>query len=404
MAEGMNLGQVSAIELRMTLLKDLNAEPEWLSGDLLSSEDVYWWAGPTPTIFSIGSAAPQISHLGVLTVKTVGGIVKDVDIARQYCAELNAFTSTTRWVLLNDYSTDSSSPIFMVAMSAFVVGGIEANLPYQAIRLMVEEQIAKVTALVTSNFFPLDPGDDDAWAYAYLQPAPSGQIRSQDWSRSCFYFDNNVKPFEGLNVTPVAQAAYTALNQCKTDQLSGDYGDSGAWFGVDSFPNIIFEVPYASVDWRGVIMNGMALGLEGRDTALVEGVIEENPHLGGGFLLKMRLIEGIDPEDADFLVFDLNDAPNSSACGALHGLGSWNFRDDEMIFTLFVPSSWSTLLTEEDLQWFFTQIFWNMAREAMLARSILRTGEYYYNLPYENGLAAAENSRGMAYGEPFYFD
>ena len=111
MAEGMNLGQVSAIELRMSLLKDLNAEPEWLSGDLLSSEDVYWWAGPTPTIFSIGSAAPQISHLGVLTVKTVGGIVKDVDIARQYCAELNAFTSTTRWVLLNDYSTDSSSPI-----------------------------------------------------------------------------------------------------------------------------------------------------------------------------------------------------------------------------------------------------------------------------------------------------
>jgi len=40
----------------------------------------------------------------------------------------------------------------------------------------------------------------------------------------------------------------------------------------------------------------------------------------------------------------------------------------------------------------------------MLARSILRTGEYFHQEPYENGLAAAENSRGMAYGEPFYFD
>jgi alpha-amylase/alpha-mannosidase (GH57 family) len=75
-----------------------------------------------------------------------------------------------------------------------------------------------------------------------------------------------------------------------------------------------------------------------------------------------------------------------------------------MTYTLFVPSSWSNLLTEEELQWFFMQQFWNMAREAMLARSILRTGEYFEEDLYEFGLAAGEHSRGMAYGEAINLD
>ena len=45
-----------------------------------------------------------------------------------------------------------------------------------------------------------------------------------------------------------------------------------------------------------------------------------------------------------------------------------------------------------------------MAREAMLARSILRTGEYFEEDLYEFGLAAGENSRGMAYGEAINLD
>jgi alpha-amylase/alpha-mannosidase (GH57 family) len=75
-----------------------------------------------------------------------------------------------------------------------------------------------------------------------------------------------------------------------------------------------------------------------------------------------------------------------------------------MTYTLFVPSSWPTLLTEEELRWFFMQQFWNMAREAMLARSILRTQDYFTQENYEFGLAAGENSRGMAYGEAMNLD
>jgi hypothetical protein len=50
------------------------------------------------------------------------------------------------------------------------------------------------------------------------------------------------------------------------------------------------------------------------------------------------------------------------------------------------------------------QQFWNMAREAMLARSILRTQDYFTQENYEFGLAAGENSRGMAYGEAMNLD
>jgi len=151
-------------------------------------------------------------------------------------------------------------------------------------------------------------------------------------------------------------------------------------------------------------VNGGSQGIPGHQTALINCDNTENPHLGSGILLSMRLMEKVDPNDGDYLVGQMNTAPNSKAHGALHGLGSWNFRDDEMTYTLFVPSSWSTLLTEEELQWFFMQQFWNMAREAMLARSILRTGEYFEEDFYEFGLAASENSRGMAYGEALNLD
>lgn len=404
MSDDISAGLQAAAEYRMALLKDLNAEPVWLSGDPSTTEDVYWWAGPTPTVFSIDSAGSHAPHLGVLTVKTLGGLIKDIDIAREYCAELNAFTSTTRWLLLNDFVNESTLPIIMAATSTFVVGGIEANFPFKAICYMIEEQITKVTALVTSNFFSVDGEDKNAWAYAFMKPAPSGEIRSRDWSQSCFYFDDNVKPFEDLDPTPLSEAAYNAFNNCKAAQLSREHGDTGAWFGVDSFPNIIFEVPYTYVDWKGIIVNGGSQGIPGHQTALINCVNTENPHLGGGILLSMRLMEKVDPNDGGYLVGQMNAAPNSKAHGALHGLGSWNFRDDEMTYTLFVPSSWSNLLTEEELQWFFMQQFWNMAREAMLARSILRTGEYFEEDLYEFGLAAGEHSRGMAYGEVINLD
>jgi hypothetical protein len=404
MSDDISAGLQAAADYRMVLLKDLNAEPEWLSGDPSTTEDVYWWAGPTPTVFSIDSASPQAPHLGVLTVKTLGGLVKDIDIAREYCAELNAYTSTTRWLLLNDFVNDSTPPIIMVAASTFVVGGVEANFPYKAICYMIEEQITKVTALVTSNFFSVDGDDKNAWAYAFMKPAPSGEIRSRDWSQSCFYFDDNVKPYEDLDTTSLSEAAYSAFNQCKATQLSCDHGDTGAWFGVDSFPNIIFEVPYEHIDWEGIILNGASLGVTGHLTALVEGQVLANPHLGNGMLLTMRIMEEVPDESGEYYVGQLNLAPFTGAYGALHGLGSWNFREGEMTYTLFVPSSWPTLLTEEELRWFFMQQFWNMAREAMLARSILRTQDYFTQENYEFGLAAGENSRGMAYGEAMNLD
>jgi hypothetical protein len=404
MSDDFSAGLQAAADYRRVLLKDLNAEPEWLSGDLSTTEDVYWWAGPTPTVFSIDSVSHQVPHLGVLTVKTLGGLVKDINIAREYCAELNAFTSTTRWLLLNDFARDSTPPIIMVAASTFVVGGVEANFPYEAIRYIVEEQIAKVTALVTNNFFSVDGEDKDPWAYAFIKPAPSGKTRSQELSQSCSYFDENVVPFEDLDPTPLAETAYIAFNQCKSAQLSRRHGDTGAWFGVDSFPNVIFEVPYEHIDWEGTVLNGASQGIPGRLTALVECHILANPHLGNGMLLTMRIIEQVPEESGEYYVGQLNLAPFTGAHGALHGLGSWNFREGEMVYTLFVPSSWSNLLDDDTLQGFYLQQFWNMAREAMLARSILRTQDYFTDENYEFGLAAGENSRGMAYGEALNLD
>jgi hypothetical protein len=121
-------------------------------------------------------------------------------------------------------------------------------------------------------------------------------------------------------------------------------------------------------------------------------------------LLMMRIMEEVPDESGEYYVGQLNLAPFTGAYGALHGLGSWNFREGEMTYTLFVPSSWPTSLTEEELRWFFMQQFWNMAREAMLARSILRTQDYFTQENYEFGLAAGENSRGMAYGEAMNLD
>ena len=391
-----------AAGVREIILANLEAEAEWIKGEL-NHDEIWWWPGPAVTSMRVSAIGPNVPHLGALIVETYGGIDLNLEVARKFCSILNLSTSLTRWVILNDPLIPESigarhdgRPV-MCATNTFIFGGPEANLPIAAVELIVQEQIAKANALMLNGFFtPESENDQDPWCSLFVGRDVSEGIRLRELNDTCNYFDDRVLPYSKGSVEWGALTA--AFEEARDAQLSGRYGDTGAWFGNGGPGGLTLEMPFEDRDWDGVIT--MPAFDPPAKTALVRCTQEDHTHLGNGILIRAQLPVTPEIERVDLIVQALNTHGLNNVFGTFHVLGTWVNLGNEPWFTAFVPASWSTLLEDQDRAWFYDQLLSNVAREVMAARAVLGlSGPDDPEVSSTSGLLAGERGRGYSYGE-----
>lgn len=422
---GRGLGR--AIELRAALLEALGAELEWTFG-AVDDETVVWLAGPLATRFVIEPVVDDLPGLGILQVFTVCASVGDVAAARAAVHDLNFHTSVNRWQILNDPGPegwwnpsdvskigrssaltapyDPEGEVSVALGASFVVGDSAHEVPFAAMVTIVREQIAKATAVATNGF-------SDGWGETAVVEGPNGWRRPSEWNRAVYFYDDVITPRREDSPGSLLTALVEAFESERDRQFRSS---PAAWFGNGDASGFTCEVPYGPGPYPvGVVgMRSAMPHLSSRDneTALVRGLIVDNPHLGRGLLVTMELPNHPDQGDPDWWTVHLLNAQNKTRAngatpGFAHGLGAWVERPEGPTHVCFIPTGWSSLLDHADLVQFFAVLLGNAARLSWGSRRILEapTDWPHFTPPGEpprplHGLAAGAAARGDHFGEP----
>lgn len=430
-------GLPAADQLRTRLLGALGAEPDWL----YSTDDdgdipwiVQWVSGPCATSFLLRPTRPETPGLGVLEVMTVLGAARDLEAARANVALLNLHTTLNRWTLVGDPGPEGWTAVgtdvihdddtrevmstlvhgnpmrtpHVVCAASFVVGDAGLELDFGVVELTVREQIAKVTALMSS-------GLADAWGEPLVGHMPDGRgrVRADDWHEIVYHFDRRVAPHRDVDATPLMDALVDAFNAHVSQQTStgGTF-----WLGSADANGFTCEVPHGPGPYRdGAVWAANPKREPGDDaaaTSLVNAFIVANPHIGNGLLVRMRLPHPPPPEHrtAAWTAALLNEHASLTAPGAshgsAHGVGAWVEQDGQPTYGCFVPAAWLADPDGPDPTPLFHELLANLARLSWAARRVVEfdpalvaAGVDGRHVPGA-GLAAGSNARGPAFGEP----
>lgn len=430
-------GVPAADELRMRLFDALGVEP-----DLLISTDeddvvvsiVHWVSGPCATSFMVRPTTPETPGLGVLEVMTVLGVVRDLESARANVDLLNLHTTLNRWTIVGDPGPDGwaaaggglvddddtraimsnlvhGNPMptpHVVCAVSFVVGHAALELPFGAVELTVREQIAKVTALMSS-------GLPDVWGETFIGHMPDGRTRTgaDDWHEVVYHFDARVAPHRDVDATPLMGALVDAFNAHVSEQTSS----GGAfWLGSADTSGFTCEVPYGPGPYPGgAVWSANPAGERGGDataTSLVQAFIVPNPQIGNGLLMTMRLPHPPPPEHrtVGWTAALLNEqalltAPGAST-GTAHGVGAWVEQDGQPTYRCFVPAAWLVDPDGPEPRPLLLVLLANLARLSWAARRVLEFDPSVVEAvahdrhPPGSGLTAGSTARGPVFGEP----
>ncbi len=426
-------GIESALNYRDQLLQHLGAQTVLTDED---SDFVTWIPAVLGTRLGVVPASSEVTDLAELVVYTTLGSTTDVEAARAFVGLLNDFTSLNTWAVLGDpgpegwwddegdlggmpyeipgkfrrqnhlVSLREEPGVYEITVGfSVVVGHASINLPIPIIAAIVSEQVAKATALATHD-------EDLPWLERAWVAVEDALRPSDEWEEVVYFFDNVITPRGRQEPQYLMNLLGQALLSIQSQQ---SVSTSGTWAGSGA-TGFTCEVPYGPGPFPdGVIGRQSSRGIESTDdilTALVQGMVVDNPHLGQGLLVTTKI------PDANVAIEDpawwsaslLNNLPRLrspiSSPAEAHGLGTWVVRDDQPVHFVFIPVAWEELFTADDLRQFFEQVLTNEARVVWSSRkvrepfsSLFPDGPLADPLP-PMGFTAGTLSRGLAFGEP----
>lgn len=394
--------------IRSKILKAFDSEPEWTSCTD-DDEIVDWCSGLLTTRFIAEAVHPSVTALGVLHVETIVARTQAPDIAESFVASENRVASLSRWV---------TNPDDVVTLrSSFVVGDPAAELPFRAMVLAVGQQIATATSVAQSLVEDEEPGVLVASPFGALGVRPRGS-----WNPVVDSLRSWVWPASGEAPAALLEAAVKAFELEREHQFETA---PAAWYGSGDEGALTFEVPYGPGPFpEGVIgmRNAMPhLDSPANETSLVQGFEVENPALGRGLMLTLRLPLTLMEEELPKMVAALNNRSRicgeQDSTGSAHGLGAWILHGDDVTLTSFVPSGWAQILDEDELAGLYRQLLSNCARLSWDARRVIGSAEEIVGrletaianpdevdpdsaiAPSLGGFAAGANARGPHFGE-----
>lgn len=424
----------AAAEYRDQLLRHLDAQALLADED---SEIVTWIPAVLGTRFGVVPATSEVTDLAELVVYTPLGTTTDIESARALVAMLNDVTSLNTWAVLGDpgpegwwdndqelladlpyavpgqfrrqnhlVSLPAEAGVYTITVGfSIVVGHASVDIPVPIAAAIVSEQVAKATAIATHD-------SDLPWLERSWVPVGDSLRPSSEWEDVVFFFDNVITPRSEQEPQRLPDQLGRALVSIQSQQC---ISSPGTWAGGGA-GGFTCEVPYGPGPFPGgVIGRNMVRGVESHEgvlTALVQGVVVENPYLGKGLLVFTKIPEAAEEiqDPAWWSASLLNNLPRlrtpTSSPAEAHGLGTWVVRDGQPVHFVFVPVAWEELFTEAELLQFFEQVLTNAARVVWRSRkvrepfeSLFPAGLLQEPLP-PMGLVAGIHSRGLAFGEP----
>jgi hypothetical protein len=295
----------------------------------------------------------------------------------------------------------------VVCAASFVVGDAAIELPVAAVEATVREQIAKVTALMSS-------GLPESWGTPLIGGMPDGRTRAQpdDW-HEVVYHHERAAPLPDIDPSALMDALVDAFNVHVTQQTG--FG-AAFWLGAIDTAGLTCEVPFGPGPFPGgaVWAANPHRAVDDADstTSLVQAHIATNPHLGDGLLLRMHL--GVDPPSQhrtiEWTAALLNEQASLTAPGATvgtaHGIGAWVELDGRLEYRCFVPAAWLAEHDGPDPRHLLHELLANLARISGSARHVVEFDPFDalarlkggHDMP-RSGLAAGVGARGPAFGE-----
>lgn len=399
-------GCLRAKELRRGILDAFGAEPDWMGGSD-SDEVIAWTAGPVTTLFIAEDVHPSVPGLGMLTILSFVLTADSAARARDYVEASNRYATLSRWVAL------PSNEIQL--RCSFVVGDPQVEIPFRAMLLTVGQHMSDTA------FAALRAAD--AEGLEVVDPVELGKVRPQeDWHSIIYTHSHFVEPHRGASPAPLMESLAVAFNQ----ELELQFAASpAAWYGNADSTSLTCEVPYGPGPYSlGVIgMRAMAPHLESSDneTSLIQAFEVDNPDVGKGLMLAMRLWPNVQQERVSELLDGLNSRlrmrSDQQSPGSAHGLGAWIYHNDALTLTCLLPSGWAEVLDDEEQVTLLRQLLSNAARLSWDAHGVLDSAEILEERlrlaiqhpeevtsdpaipPGLAGFAAGDRARGPHFGE-----